>query len=132
MAPPRRTVQTVSESEAIVALAELGANACAYSAMYFSITFAFLTVAYLVGAALSKFQCILVSALYAFSALTVAATGIGYSHAWILLKAREVTILDEVWVFNRTEWIEGLVFAAIAVSTASLYFMYDIRKTKKS
>ena len=50
----------MSESDAIVALSELGANAGTFSAMYFSFTFAYLTVAYLVGKSLSLFQCIAV------------------------------------------------------------------------
>jgi hypothetical protein len=121
----------MSEADAIAALSELGANAVTFLTAYFSFTFAFLTAVYLVGKSLSKFQCALVSGLYLLTALIFGATGIGYADAWLRLKSREDTILDEVWVFNMGGWVEGLTVIVFCASLACTYFLIDIRREKR-
>ena len=54
----------MSESDAIEALSEISLNATTYVSIFISVTFAYLTVAYLVGKQLTRFQCLAVSALY--------------------------------------------------------------------
>ena len=48
-----------AEAQAIEALADIAAVAATYISVFISLTFAYLTVAYLVGATLNRFQLIL-------------------------------------------------------------------------
>jgi len=122
----------VSESEAIQTLTSIGEVAATYAAMYFTVTFAYVTVAYLVGKSLSRFQCGAVSALYVLSATAFGAAGLGYVDAWLQLKTREATILDNVWLFQKFVWVEGIIMMLLAICLLSLYFMYDVRRGKRA
>ena len=117
----------MTETDAIVALAELGSTGGTYIAMHYSFTFAYLTVAYLIGAKLSTFQCIAISGLYSVTAFFSGATGVGYAQAWLNLHNRESTILHTVWIFDNLLWTEGLVFVMAGGVILSLYFMYNVR-----
>ena len=53
----------LSDAQALDSLTYIGEVAGSYLAMYISITFAYLTAAYFIGGALSRFQCGVISAL---------------------------------------------------------------------
>ena len=58
----------MTEAEAMVALAELTDIATAQTSVWLSLTFTYLTVAYLAGKKLSRFQCLAIPALYTVTA----------------------------------------------------------------
>ena len=123
----------MTESELIVGLSEVGANVATYFTAYFSFTFAYLTVAYMAGSELSRFQCLLISALYLFVASVFGAVGVGYSEAWMRLYQHKATIISDIWTFDQIGWIKTVIAMLVAASLASLYFMYDVRrKSNKS
>jgi len=64
----------MTEAEAIETLSILGANGATYFTLFTTFTFAYLTVAYFVGASLTRFQCIAVSAIYFFTASMMGAS----------------------------------------------------------
>jgi hypothetical protein len=121
----------VTEAEAIESLTNIGEVAATYGGLWLSSTFAYLTVCYLVGKTLTKFECFLISGLYGTSALMFAGASIGYSNTWFLLRAREETIMDGVWLFNGMEnYIAGSAVVLFGGTIISLYFMYNIRNRK--
>ena len=118
----------MSEQEAIEALSDVAANAATYFSVFISLTFAYLTVAYLVGASLNRFQLILISAIYVLSSSMMAGTVVVWTGAWLKLYHREQTVFTGSWIAELPYWIEGLSVLLIAVLVASIYFMYDIRR----
>ena len=118
----------MNESDAIQALSSIGETAGTYVALYFTVTFAYVTVAYLVGGSLSRFQCIAASTVYAISSILFGVTALIYTDAWLLLKERESTIFDNVRLLQSAMWFEGAAMMLIGISSLSLYFMYDMRR----
>ncbi len=119
----------MNEGEAIEALANIGELASIFFTLWLSVTFGYLTVAYFLGAALSRFQCWSISVLYSLVALMTGGTAYAYVDGWMQLREREVTILDNVWIFANVDgYLEGTALLLTTASMASLYFMYDVRK----
>ena len=118
----------MSESEAIEALSDISANCATYFSVYISLTFAYLTVAYLVGSALSRFQLTLITAIYLLSSTLMGATTIIWVDAWLKINQREQTIFSDHAMVTALPWIPGLVILLMSVVIASVYFMYDIRR----
>jgi hypothetical protein len=119
----------VNEGEAIEALANIGELASIFFTLWLSVTFGYLTVAYFLGAALSRLQCWSISVLYVLVALMTGGTAYGYVDGWVQLREREVTILDNVWIFANVDgYLEGTALVLTIASMTSLYFMYDVRK----
>jgi hypothetical protein len=119
----------MKEMDALNALSALGDVSGTHAAIFFSVTFAYVSVAYLVGSSLSRFQCLAVSTLYLLASSIFGASTIGYSDAWLLVKAQETTPLDQVWIFNNFEWLPVIIVVVVGVPLLSLYFMYDVRKS---
>ena len=119
----------MTEAEALQTMSNFADNAGTYFTMFVSFTFAYLTVAYFVGKSLSRFQCFAVSGLYTISAMLTGATTVGWSNAYLILKAREDTLLNEVWIFDKPGWLPIVILLLTAISVMSLYFMYDARKS---
>ena len=86
----------MSEAETIEAVAIFGANSFSIFSVYLSITFAYLTVAYFVGAALNTFQVWVVSGLYVASAGVSTIACVGTTEAWVELIATQPTIPEPV------------------------------------
>ena len=123
----------MTEEATIAALTDLGELALTFMGMWFSLTFAYLTVAYLVGRTLSPFQCSAISALYVVGSAIFGASGIGYSDAWLQLRERESSIIDNVWVFTKLQgYLEGAIIIVVAGTVVSLYFMYDTRRGREN
>lgn len=57
----------MNKSDTISTLIEIGPMAATWASLWVSLTFEFLTVSYFIGAALSRFQCLAISILYATS-----------------------------------------------------------------
>ena len=90
----------MTEAEALEVLSEFANNTATYFTMFVSFTFAYLTVTYLVGKSLSRFQSLAISGLYVISALVSGITTVGWAQAWLVLRTSETTMLNEVWLFN--------------------------------
>lgn len=119
----------MSEAEAIGILSDIAETAGVYFSIFLSLTFAYLTAAYFVGAALSGLQNAIVSGIYLLSTVLIGSTAVGWSNAWSALHAREPTILHEVAMFETVGWIETGVYVMLAtITAASVFFMFDIRR----
>jgi len=117
----------MSESETLLVVNEYGGTAVSCFALYTSILFAYLTVAYFVGAKLSTFQSRAVSGLFIAAAGVAAIACVSAVHAWIAILGDRPTALDQVPFFVYRIWhyyMGGMLVAGIIVS---LYFMYDVR-----
>jgi hypothetical protein len=114
------------EAEAIASLVDIAEIASNFDNLWLSVTFAFLTVSYFLGKALSRFQAMVLSLLYLFSSLQYAGGAVSYTKAWELLQTRESTIIDEVWG-SSLPWAGTVTAYYIAGTLISLYFMYSIR-----
>ena len=118
----------MNESDTIEALSEISINATTYVSIFISVTFAYLTVAYIVGKQLSRFQCNAVSVLYFLIAGMAGAASLGWTMAWQTFREREASVFDELWIFNSVDWMLGMVPFIFFVMALSFYFMYDIRR----
>lgn len=118
----------MSEAETLDLIAEYASNAVAGIALYATITFAYLTVAYFVGAALSMFQTAAVSTLYVGFAIAAAASCVVSTQAWSALIASRPTILDSLPMYAGWYWDIFIALFFTAGIAVSIYFMYDVRK----
>ena len=118
----------MTESEVIEALSEISMNAATYLTIFISVTFAYLTVAYLVGSSLTRFQAFMASALYLLTSIMTGTATVGFTDTWQKLHAREQSVFNDVWLYQNTEWLVMLLPALTLVVLASLYFMFDIRR----
>jgi len=118
----------MSEAETLELISLYYGNAVDAFTIYISFTFAYLTVAYFVGPALTRFQVFAASGLYLVAALSAAVGSILPMLAWgELLTSRETT-LGKFEIWNGDFWViyMGTLYAAGIL--VSLYFMFDIRK----
>ena len=118
----------MTESETIEALSEISINGITYLSVFISVTFAYLTVTYLVGRTLTKIQCIAVSALYVLFASMTAIATVGWSEAWMRLREREESVIDDIWLFENMQWLYWQLPMLTLVVLASLWFMWDVRR----
>ena len=121
----------MTEAEAIEALSNIAINVTAFFSIFISITFAYLTVAYLVGRDLSRFQLTAINSLYVLCTLLMGAATAGWNEAWIKLHSREATVISDIWIIDAIAWTEGLYLMLASIVFASIYFMYDIRKQNR-
>jgi high-affinity Fe2+/Pb2+ permease len=120
----------MTEAEAIAALIDLAEVTTSQTGVWCSLTFGYLTVAYFVGKALSRFQCLTISIIYTVIAFFFVATVMHHSQAWILLLGREHTIYDEIWLSPGFNHLGGSIALFLSVGTlVSLYFMYNVRNS---
>jgi hypothetical protein len=118
----------MTEAEATEALVDIAMNCATFFSVCISLTFAFLTVAYFIGSALTRFQLILISAIYAVAELMMGMTFVIWVEAFERLHSREKTILSDIWLLKPIAWSQAGAVLLFAVFLASIYFMYDIRK----
>jgi hypothetical protein len=120
----------MSEAEAFEAAAAWSSSALQSFTIYISFTFAYLTVAFMVGSRLSRFQSLAGSVLYVFAALSglmSMITDLGMLE--IALKSSPSEVSDvafasgEFWQL----YMVGLMLAGIFIS---LYFMWDVQRQK--
>lgn len=122
----------MTEAEAIGALVDIDELAATYGSLWLSVTFGYLTVAYFLGKALSRFQCLMISVLYIVSALNYVGSVVGQTQAWELLVERERTIYDGVWLATGfSGWADGGALFYLAGTIIALYFMYNVRNSEK-
>ena len=118
----------MTESEVIEALSEISINAATYLTIFISVTFAYLTVAYVAGPSLTRYQAVMVSALYLLMSSITATATVGFAATWQKLHARDQSVFNEIWIYQNTEWFFWVLPALVLVVLASRYFMFDIRR----
>ena len=110
----------------------LGDGAVNVFTIFISVTFAYLTVAYVVGRSLSKFQLLAISGLYLVTAATMGSTCVACVLAWETLAHRYPSVLSDIPFFTVGIWhiVMAVIFTAGVV--VSFYFMYNIRNSNSS
>ena len=121
----------MTEAEALGALIELADLTATQVTLWLSSTFAYLTASHFVGKALSRFLCLVVSALYLFVSVIYGSAIVMHANAWVVLRETHETILDQVWIAKHvTGWEAGISMFLIGGTIGSLIFMYSVRRTK--
>ena len=118
----------MSEADALEAVAIYAANVTNSFLGFVSITLAYLTVAYLVGRSLSKFQTIAVSGLYLAASIPIAVSCVISAQAWAAIMSSESTVLDTLTLYTRGYWDIYMAILVVAIFAISLYFMIDVRR----
>jgi hypothetical protein len=118
----------MSEPEVMEMVNLYAGNAMSSFSLWVSFTFAYLTVAYLVGAKLSNIQVYIVSSLYCFSGGAFALSAVTYTQSF-------TTLTFTYPEFNPTDlWLMPWTLFSSVMTTggilASLYFMWDVRHPK--
>ncbi len=121
----------MSEAEAIEGITGLLDSGIASFTVFFSFTFAYLTVCYLVGTNLSRFQAVSISMLYVVSAAPTAVTVIGVQRAMAeIQKSSPSIVIDDLMLWDVLYWHTYTMALFVSVIILSLYFMYDIRRAR--
>ncbi|EAQ97165.1 hypothetical protein [Congregibacter litoralis] len=95
-------------------------------AIYLSLTFAFLTAIYLIGARLSKAQLIMVGSLYLAWSSSFAPVAIVHLIAFdSLFEEYTAFARTSLWYLPWTEFAVGITLSGIAICG---YFVFDIRQ----
>ncbi|MEQ8694649.1 MAG: hypothetical protein RIC85_04930 [Gammaproteobacteria bacterium] len=117
----------MTDQEAIEALSDLAIAGATYFSMFISITFAYLTVAYLVGSKLTRFQAAVISSFYVIGSLLTGSATAVWNEGWFNLYRQVPSVMRDVWLVKALAWTELLYIVLIGIVAASLYFMHDIR-----
>ncbi len=118
----------MNEAETIEALSNIADSATGFLSIFISITFAYLTVAYLAGAALSRLQLTIINSLYVLCAILTGGSTLIWWEAWVKLHSRTTSVLNEVWLTKNIAWLDGGYLMLSSMMIASIYFMHDVRK----
>ena len=94
----------MSEADAFELVAIYTANTTSFLTVYISFTFAYLTVAYFVGKALSPYQAIFVSGLFVVAALSMAACSVAQVQVIERLMSATPSLLDSLTLWNPRFW----------------------------
>jgi hypothetical protein len=122
----------MTEFEAIDALSSIADTFATFFTVFLSLTFGYLTVAYIVGGDLTRFQYLVISGIYFLSASIIGAGAIVWVTTWEALNAQEPSIFDDIWIANALSWSGGISIIVILVTLVSLYFMYNVRSASKT
>ena len=117
----------MTEAETLELISMYYGNAIDAFALYITFTFAYLTVAYFVGRALTRFQVFAASGLYLVSTLSTALGVILPMVAWTELLGSRQTLLGKFRIWNGEffMWYLGAIFTIGII--VSLYFMFNVR-----
>ena len=118
----------MSEAEAIEAMSDIAINVSTFFSIFVSLTFAYLTVAYLVGRELTRFQLFIINYLYVLCTTLMGASLVTWNNAWLELYHRETTVLSDSWWIEVINWRVGAYVMLGSILVASVYFMHDIRR----
>lgn len=122
----------MTEAETLELVSLYYGNAIDAFTIYISFTFAYLTVAYFVGAKLSGFQVIVVSGLYLIAALSTTLGSVMPMLAWGELLSSRETLLDKFQLWNGITWVFNMCVIFAGGMVVSFYFMFDIRSKAAS
>jgi hypothetical protein len=123
----------MTEAESIEGISALLASGLTAFTVFFSFTFAYLTVAYLAGPSLSKFQAIAVSVLYVASVASTGLTVFAVQQAMGEIQTTASSaVIDKLMIWDATVWHTFSILLFLSVITLSLYFMHDMRRKGSS
>ena len=119
----------MTEAEVLEMLNLHAANGMTGYITYNTFTFGYLTVAYLAGANLSKFQAIIISSFYAIAASTFILVNATHNQAVGALVTKYPEFVNSVlW---HAPWTVLVSIVQVGGILVSLYFMYNVRKAKE-
>ncbi|MGR8950541.1 MAG: hypothetical protein ACU84Q_21055 [Gammaproteobacteria bacterium] len=122
----------MTEAETLELISLYYGNAIDAFTIFISFTFAYLTVAYFVGAALTRFQASAASGLYILSSSSAAVGSILPMLAWSDLLGSRKTVLGKFEIWDGNFWIAYMGIIYITAISVSLYFMFDVRRRAAS
>jgi len=122
----------MTEAEVIGSLMAISDQAATYLNVWISLTFGYLTVAYFLGKALSRFQCLAISGLYVVVAYIAASSTYGLTQSFFVLLDRDTSLISDVSIITQggREQSMGIFFCGATI--LALYFMYNVRQTAKA
>ena len=119
----------MNEADAIGALGDIADNAGTFVGMWISVTFAYLTAAYIIGSAMSRFQCLAITALYIVTAFFVGSAAFVHTQAWLRFNESQSTIYSALWL---PPFDGGVAAFLVGGTLLPLYFMYNVRQSGNS
>jgi len=117
----------MSEAEALNFIMMACSNAIASFALYITFTTGYLTVAYFVGAALSRFQALCASGLFVIAAGSIGLSCIVQCNAFESAIATYPTLLNTLPLWTTFSWQLAMSIVIGIGILMSLYFMYSVR-----
>jgi hypothetical protein len=121
----------MSEAELTEIVADLTANSITVFTLFYSLTFAYVTAAFLAGARLSRFQAVAVSLLYLMPASSTTLTLIGSQQTIeALLTAHPDLTIGGLAFYDAAKWQIFTLVLFGATIALSIYFMYDCRRNE--
>lgn len=118
----------MTKAEVIESLNLAAANGFEGYTMFITVTFAYLVVAYFVGAQLSRLQVLIGSVLYLTAGASFWLGTITHSASFeALAHEYQDLIPSRLWLFP---WSESTTVLFSGGILASLYFMWDVRQPK--
>jgi predicted neutral ceramidase superfamily lipid hydrolase len=118
----------MTEAESLEVIALYNVNVASYLAIFISVTFAYLTVAYFQGRALTDFQVRVASGLYVLWSGLLALGVYENTVAWELMAREHETILSSMSVYGSGVLHIPLAIVLVVSILVSLYFMHDVRR----
>lgn len=119
----------MNEAEIIGALSDIADSAGTFLGMWISLKFAYLTAAYIVGRAMSRFQCWVVTSLYFVTAFFIDSAAFVHTQAWIKINESQSLVYSHLWVAPYD--LGAAIFLAVG-TLVLLYFMYNVRYSESS
>jgi hypothetical protein len=123
----------MTEAEALELAVMCVDNALSCFSIYVTMTFAYMTVSYLVGSRLSTFQTLVLSGLYMISSGAVILTMYLQIRTWGEVRAGVsggVAAMDNIPLWNEALWATYPTAASLVGVFIGLYFMWNVRHPK--
>lgn len=118
----------MTEPEVIEMVNLYASNSMGSFSLWVSFTFAYLTVAYLIGGKLSSIQLYIISALYVLAGGAFAFAAVTYTESFSALNSSYPEFSPTgLWLFP---WTLASSLILIGGMLGSLYFMWDVRHPK--
>ena len=118
----------MNEAEALALISDYANISVTSFSVYLTITFAYLTVAYLAGTRMKLPQVFAISGLYVIAAGSAIICTIICIQAWGKIKRLHTTILDEFFFWSDSFWISYLIPLMVMGVFIGIYFMWNIRR----
>jgi len=125
----------MTEAEVLELIAIYIENAMTGFSIFITVTFAYMTVAYIVGSKMSPFQVWAASGLYLFAALCALLCVYLQVHTWSALRSGfpgGILALDSAALYNGSFWKIFLTTTQLLGIAISFYFMYNVRNSGES
>ena len=121
----------MTEAEVFEVAAAWVGNAITAFTIYISFTFAYLTVAYMAGSRLSRFQVFVVSVLYSLSAASAIFSMMNSLMMWEKALLQGEANMSYQFFFNNPSFWYTYMSSILGLGIlVSLYFMWNVRGSK--